>query len=51
MQLLFETLHRLWRWAAWAAYDVLHVRQLVELKWQYLVEAVEPYGVEYAGEW
>lgn len=37
--------------AAWAAHDVLHLRQLVELKWQYLVEAMKPYGVEYAGEW
>lgn len=37
--------------AAWAAHDVLHMRQLVELKWQYLVEAVKPYGVQYAGDW
>jgi hypothetical protein len=24
---------------------------LVELKWAYLVQAVEPYGVRYAGDW
>ena len=37
--------------ASWAAHDVLHMRQLVELKWAYLVQAVEPYGVRYAGVW
>jgi len=37
--------------ASWAAHDVLHMRQLVKLKWAYLVQAVEPYGVRYAGAW
>jgi hypothetical protein len=37
--------------ASWLAHDVLHMRQLVELKWAYLVQAVEPYGVRYAGGW
>jgi hypothetical protein len=37
--------------AAWVAHDVLHMRQLVELKWAYLVQAMEPYAVKYAGEW
>jgi hypothetical protein len=37
--------------AAWAAHDLLHTRQLVELKWAYLVQEVEPYGVRYAGVW
>jgi streptomycin 6-kinase len=37
--------------AAWVAHDVLHMRQLVELKWAYLVQAVEPYEVRYAGTW
>jgi hypothetical protein len=37
--------------AAWAAHDLLHQRQLVELKWAYLVRSVQPYGVEYAGPW
>jgi len=37
--------------ASWAAHDVLHMRQLVRLKWAYLVEALAPYDVRYAGEW
>ncbi len=37
--------------AAWVAHDVLHLRQLVELKWAYLVQTVEPYSVRYAGVW
>ena len=37
--------------ASWVAHDVLHLRQLVELKWAYLVRAVEPYAVRYAGDW
>jgi len=37
--------------ASWVAHDVLQMRQLVELKWAYLVQAVEPYGVRYAGAW
>lgn len=37
--------------ASWLAHDLLHMRQLVELKWAYLVQAVEPYGVRYAGVW
>jgi hypothetical protein len=37
--------------AAWVAHDVLHMRQLVALKWAYLVQTVEPYGVRYAGTW
>jgi hypothetical protein len=37
--------------ASWVAHDVLHMRQLVELKWAYLGQAVEPYGVRYAGDW
>lgn len=37
--------------ASWAAHDLLHVRQLVELKWAYLVRDVEPYSVRYAGVW
>ena len=37
--------------AAWAAHDVLHTRQLVELKWGHLAQDVEPYSVGYAGDW
>jgi len=37
--------------ASWVAHDLLHIRQLVELRWQHLVVAVAPYQVRYAGEW
>lgn len=37
--------------ASWVAHDVLHLRQLVELRWAYLAQVVEPYAVEYAGDW
>ena len=37
--------------AAWVAHDLLHLRQLVELHWAYMLHAVEPYKVNYAGEW
>lgn len=37
--------------AAWVAHDLLHMRQLVELHWAYTVRQVEPYSVEYAGDW
>ncbi len=37
--------------AAWAAHDLLHMRQLVELRYQILSRDVTPYGVRYAGEW
>ena len=37
--------------ASWVAHDVLHQRQLVELKFAYTRNALAPYNVEYAGEW
>jgi hypothetical protein len=37
--------------AAWAAHDLLHLRQLVELHWSYTLQAAQPYQVDYAGEW
>lgn len=37
--------------AAWVAHDLLHMRQLVELKYQWTVTQIEPYQVRYAGEW
>lgn len=36
--------------AAWAAHDLLHLRQLIELHWDYLVNKVKPHLVDYAGE-
>ncbi len=37
--------------AAWVAHDLLHLRQLVELRWAYTLKAAEPFDVRYAGEW
>jgi hypothetical protein len=37
--------------AAWAAHDLLHMRQLVELHYQYTAQSAAPYPVEYAGYW
>jgi len=37
--------------ASWAAHDLLHTRQLVELHWAYVGRLAAPYGVEYAGSW
>lgn len=37
--------------ASWAAHDLLHLRQLVELHYAWTQQAVAPHGVEYAGEW
>ena len=37
--------------AAWVGHDLLHLRQLVELHWAYTLHMVDPYHVNYAGEW
>ena len=37
--------------SAWIAHDLLHIRQLVELHYAYLVELAQPYKVDYAGDW
>lgn len=37
--------------AAWVAHDLLHIRQLIELHWAYTTRQLQPYKVEYAGEW
>ncbi len=36
---------------SWVAHDLLHLRQLVELQHLYLEIQVEPYRLDYAGEW
>lgn len=36
---------------AWVAHDLLHQRQLVELKWAYGLTAFAPFNPGYAGEW
>jgi hypothetical protein len=38
--------------ASWAAHDLLHLRQLVELNYLYAREvSLQPYAVQYAGDW
>ena len=37
--------------AAWVGHDLLHTRQLVELRWLNLNQVLSPYDMRYAGEW
>jgi hypothetical protein len=37
--------------AAWVAHDLLHLRQLIELRCQLLARQAEPYSLRYAGRW
>ncbi|MBN1658664.1 MAG: DinB family protein [Anaerolineae bacterium] len=37
--------------ASWAAHDLLHLRQLVELRWLLTMKELTPRSVRYAGEW
>lgn len=37
--------------ASWVAHDFLHMRQLVELHYLYHLAQVQPFGVDYAGDW
>lgn len=37
--------------ASWLAHDLLHLRQLIELRYQITTSRCEPYSVLYAGEW
>jgi hypothetical protein len=37
--------------SAWVAHDVLHLRQLVELRYHLVTRHAQPYAVEYAGDW
>jgi hypothetical protein len=37
--------------ASWVAHDLLHIRQLLELRWALHRESAKPYDVQYAGEW
>lgn len=36
---------------SWQAHDLLHLRQLVELRYSLTAQSLSPYSVEYAGEW
>lgn len=37
--------------AAWQAHDLLHLRQLVELRYAWVKHVSAPYDVAYAGDW
>jgi hypothetical protein len=37
--------------ASWAAHDLLHVRQLTRLHWDYVNLVSVPFKTEYAGQW
>ncbi|MBG0784585.1 MAG: DinB family protein [Anaerolineaceae bacterium] len=37
--------------ASWLAHDLLHLRQLIELRYQITISRCDPYRVLYAGEW
>jgi hypothetical protein len=37
--------------ASWLAHDLLHLRQLVELRYQLTKLESEPFNVDYAGKW
>lgn len=37
--------------AAWAAHDLLHIRQINELHYRYLQKTTNAYSPEYAGQW
>jgi hypothetical protein len=34
---------------AWIAHDFFHIRQLINLKWEYLMETCKPFSSRYAG--
>lgn len=36
---------------SWAAHDLLHLRQLVELHWAWNARHAKPFDVTYAGDW
>jgi hypothetical protein len=36
---------------SWVAHDMLHQRQLVELKWTYGLTTYAPFSPDYAGDW
>lgn len=37
--------------ASWVAHDLLHLRQLIELRYQSTAHVSQPYAIEYAGQW
>jgi hypothetical protein len=37
--------------ASWLAHDLLHLRQLIELRYQLTKSNSTPFNVDYAGKW
>ncbi len=37
--------------AAWTGHDLLHVRQIAGIHWEYVKHLAEPHVLDYAGEW
>lgn len=37
--------------ASWVAHDLLHIRQLIELRYHLTTQEAEPYSLLYAGDW
>jgi len=37
--------------ASWAAHDLLHIRQIVKRRFEYLAHHAQPYRTAYAGSW
>jgi hypothetical protein len=37
--------------ASWVAHDNLHIRQLVELRRNWIERITQPYDIQYAGDW
>jgi hypothetical protein len=37
--------------ASWVGHDLLHLRQLIELKWAFYNKHFEPFSLRYAGDW
>ena len=37
--------------SSWVAHDNLHIRQLTELRRQYIERITQPYDIQYAGDW
>jgi hypothetical protein len=37
--------------ASWLAHDLLHIRQILRLRWEMLGEEITPFSADYAGVW
>ncbi len=37
--------------ASWAAHDLLHVKQITRLRYDWLALEMQPFSVDYAGDW